>query len=138
MTFRALGVWSRVSHVMIKLYDALVPRFVRWLRAEVPEGELTDETTVQDLKELLGQGAGKPIRFARWSLGKPSSIHAVRRAAHSSSAWRPYLELARPANVATALADVLAGFAVAGGAHHQHEPLRQLGKIVQDRRQGRP
>jgi 4-hydroxybenzoate polyprenyltransferase len=36
------------------------------------------------------------------------------RAAHSPVAWRAYLELARPANVATALADVLAGFAVAG------------------------
>src|ERR1700752_1691194 len=31
--------------------------------------------------------------------------------------YRGYLELVRPANVATALADVLAGYAVAGLAH---------------------
>lgn len=30
--------------------------------------------------------------------------------------WRAYLELLRPANVVTAIADVLAGYAVAGGA----------------------
>jgi 4-hydroxybenzoate polyprenyltransferase len=39
------------------------------------------------------------------------------RAARSPLAWRAYLELARPANVATALGDVLAGFAVAGLAN---------------------
>jgi 4-hydroxybenzoate polyprenyltransferase len=33
-------------------------------------------------------------------------------------AYRGYLELVRPANVATALADVLAGYAVAGVANH--------------------
>jgi len=33
---------------------------------------------------------------------------------HTESMLRPYLELLRPANVATALADVLAGFAIAG------------------------
>jgi len=36
---------------------------------------------------------------------------------HSASTWRGYIELARPANVATALADVLAGFAVTGLAN---------------------
>lgn len=33
--------------------------------------------------------------------------------------YRGYLELVRPANVATALADVLAGYAVAGLSHHR-------------------
>ena len=36
------------------------------------------------------------------------------RAARFPLSWRAYVELARPANVATALGDVLAGFAVAG------------------------
>src|SRR5262245_66670484 len=35
---------------------------------------------------------------------------------------RPYLELMRPANVATALGDVLAGYAVAGLANHAALP----------------
>ena len=35
---------------------------------------------------------------------------------------RPYLELIRPANVATALADVLAGYGVAGLANHSALP----------------
>lgn len=39
-TFRELGVWTRVSHVINKLNYEDVPRFVRWLRAEFPEGML--------------------------------------------------------------------------------------------------
>lgn len=39
-TFRELGVWTRVSHVINKLNYEDVPRFVRWLRAEFPDGML--------------------------------------------------------------------------------------------------
>lgn len=38
--FRELGVWTRVSHVINKLNYEDVPRFVRWLRAELPDGML--------------------------------------------------------------------------------------------------
>lgn len=39
-TFRELGVWTRVSHVINKLNYEDVLRFVRWLRAEYPDGML--------------------------------------------------------------------------------------------------
>jgi MoaA/NifB/PqqE/SkfB family radical SAM enzyme len=39
-TFRELGVWTRVSHVINKLNYKDVLRFVRWLRAEYPDGML--------------------------------------------------------------------------------------------------
>ena len=38
------------------------------------------------------------------------------------SGYRGYVELVRPANVATALADVLAGYAVAGMGDSRHSP----------------
>lgn len=38
--FRELGVWTRVSHVINKLNYQDVPSFVRWLRAELPDGML--------------------------------------------------------------------------------------------------
>jgi long-chain acyl-CoA synthetase len=44
------------------------------LNSEVAEEQLTEETTVQDLKQMVGQGSAEPIHFARWSLSWPISV----------------------------------------------------------------
>jgi len=43
------------------------------LNSEVAEEQLTEETTVQDLKQMVGQSSAEPIHFARWSLSRPIS-----------------------------------------------------------------
>src|SRR5688572_8675799 len=60
-------------------------------------------------------------RFVSPPMIRPTDGHDL-LASHSHPMSRAYLELLRPANVVTALGDVLAGFAIAGLRHPERLP----------------
>ena len=64
------------------------------LNTEVAEEELTEETAVQDLKQMVGQGAAQHLRLAPWALSQPA---CVARWTFPAGVGLPYLQSDCPA-----------------------------------------
>jgi long-chain acyl-CoA synthetase len=63
------------------------------LNTEVAEEDLTEETTVQDLKQMVGQGTAGRLRFARWTLSR--LVGMVRRAFQQGLVFPIYHRIVR-------------------------------------------
>ncbi|HZA24650.1 MAG TPA: 1-acyl-sn-glycerol-3-phosphate acyltransferase, partial [Dehalococcoidia bacterium] len=63
------------------------------LNTEVAEEELTEETAVQDLKQMVGQGATQHLHFACWALSRPVCV--ARRAFQQGLVFPIYNRIVR-------------------------------------------